>query len=128
MIVVLDVGSSSLRSSLWERDGSSLGEKARIEQAGTGELEADPLLGRVARVLDRAAADGRDVTAVATSTFWHCLLGLDDRGRPITPVYSWADARSAPHAAELRERLDEQAIHARTGCRLHSSYWPAKLA
>ena len=79
-------------------------------------------------MLDRAAADGREVTAVATSTFWHCLLGLDDRGRPITPVYSWADARSAPHAAELRERLDEQAIHARTGCRLHSSYWPAKLA
>jgi len=128
VIVVLDVGSSSLRSSLWERDGSSLGEKARIEQAGTGELEADPLLGRVARVLDRAAADGREVTAVATSTFWHCLLGLDERGRPITPMYSWADARSARYAADLRERLDEAAVHARTGCRLHSSYWPAKLA
>ena len=79
VIVVLDVGSSSLRASLWERDGSSLGEKARIEQAGTGELDADALLGRVARVLDRAAADGREVTAVATSTLWHCLLGLDDR-------------------------------------------------
>jgi gluconokinase len=128
VIVVLDIGSSSLRSSLWERDGSPLGEKARIEQAGTGELEADPLLGRVARVLDRAAADGREVTAVATATMWHCLLGLDERGRPITPVYSWADARSAPYAARLRERLDEAAIHARTGCRLHSSYWPAKLA
>ena len=72
--------------------------------------------------------DGRDVTAVATATFWHCLLGLDERGRPITPVYSWADSRSAPHAAQLRDRLDERAIHARTGCRLHSSYWPAKLA
>jgi gluconokinase len=128
VIVVLDVGSSSLRSSLWALDGSPLGEKARIEQAGTGELEADPLLGRVARVLDRAAADGREVTAVATATFWHCLLGLDERGRPITPVYSWADARSAPYAAQLRDELDEQAIHARTGCRLHSSYWPAKLA
>jgi gluconokinase len=128
VIVVLDVGSSSVRSSLWDLDASSLGEKARIEQAGTGELEADPLLGRVCRVLDRAAADGREVTAVATATFWHCLLGLDEKGRPITPVYSWADARSAPHAAELRDKLDEQAIHARTGCRLHSSYWPAKLA
>ena len=128
MIVVLDIGSSSLRSSLWDLDATPLGEKARIEQAGTGELEADPLLGRVARVLDRAAADGREVTAVATATFWHCLLGLDERGRPITPVYSWADARSAPYAAALRERLDEAAIHARTGCRLHSSYWPAKLA
>ena len=42
MIVVLDIGSSSLRSSLWERDGSSLGEQAQIEQAGTDGLEADP--------------------------------------------------------------------------------------
>ncbi len=128
MIVVLDIGSSSLRSSLWDLDASPLGETARIEQAGTGELEADPLLERVVNVLDRAAADGREVTAVATATFWHCLLGLDEQGRPITPVYSWADARSAPHAAALRERLDETAVHARTGCRLHSSYWPAKLA
>ena len=128
MIVVLDIGSSSLRSSLWALDATPLGETARIEQAGTGELEADPLLDRVARVLDRAAADGREVTAVATATMWHCLLGLDERGRPITPVYRWADARSAPRAAALRERLDEAAIHARTGCRLHSSYWPAKLA
>ena len=128
MIVVLDVGSSSLRSSLWALDGSPLGERARIEQAGTGELEADPLFERVCSVLDRAAGDGGDVAAVATSTFWHCLLGLDERGRPITPVYSWADARSAPYAAQLRDKLDEAAIHARTGCRLHSSYWPAKLA
>jgi gluconokinase len=28
---------------------------------------------------------------------------------------------------ELRSRLDERAIHARTGCLLHWSYWPAKL-
>src|SRR5262249_22300339 len=27
----------------------------------------------------------------------------------------------------LRERLDPRAVHARTGCMLHWSYWPAKL-
>ena len=48
-------------------------------------------------------------------------------GRPTTPVYTWADRRAADAAGELRERLDEAAIHRRTGCVLHSSYLPAKL-
>ena len=79
-------------------------------------------------MLDRAAADGREVTAVATATLWHCCSASTTAGGRSRRVYCWADSRSAPHAAELRERLDEPAIHARTGCRLHSSYWPAKLA
>ena len=73
-------------------------------------------------------AQGEEVTAVATATLWHSLIGLDEHGRPLTPLYSWADSRSAPWAARLRERLDERAVHVRTGARLHSSYWPAKLA
>ena len=40
----------------------------------------------------------------------------------------WRDVRSAPQAEELGRRLDGEAVHARTGCTLHPSYWPAKLA
>ena len=126
MIVVLDVGSSSVRASRWDAEAAPEGEPVKLEHERRPELDADELVELVASALD--GADARDVTAVATTTMWHCLLGLDDRGRPVTPVYSYADARSAPHAVALRERLDEAAIHARTGCRLHSSYWPAKLA
>ena len=71
---------------------------------------------------------GPEVEAVATSTLWHSLLGLDGDGQPVTPLYSWADRRAAAAAAKLRGEHDEDAIHHRTGCRLHSSYWPAKLA
>jgi gluconokinase len=39
----------------------------------------------------------------------------------------WADSRSAHDAGVLRGALDEEALHARTGCHLHASYWPAKL-
>ena len=126
MIVVLDVGSSSVRASRWEADATPVGEAVKLDQERRPQFDADELVDLVASALDDAETG--DVTAVATSTMWHCLLGLDDRGRPVTPVYSYADARSAPHAAALRERLDDAAIHARTGCRLHSSYWPAKLA
>jgi gluconokinase len=39
----------------------------------------------------------------------------------------WADSRAARDAAALRAAVDETALHARTGCHLHASYWPAKL-
>jgi gluconokinase len=55
------------------------------------------------------------------------LLGLGADGRPRTPVYSWADTRSAGAVEALRLRVDEKAYHARVGCRLHTSYLPARL-
>jgi gluconokinase len=67
------------------------------------------------------------VVGVATSTFWHTLVGLGPDDRPRTPVYSWADTRSAGAVEALRRRLDEKAYHARVGCRLHTSYLPARL-
>jgi gluconokinase len=70
---------------------------------------------------------GPAIGAVACDTFWHSLMGLDGDGRPLTPVLTWADTRSSTAAQSLRDRLDADAIHARTGCVLHSSYWPAKL-
>ena len=39
----------------------------------------------------------------------------------------WADTRSEGEAQLLRAALDDEELHARTGCHLHSSYWPAKL-
>jgi len=39
----------------------------------------------------------------------------------------WADTRSTGEAQVLRSALDDDGFHGRTGCHLHSSYWPAKL-
>jgi gluconokinase len=123
-----------VRSSLWDTACRSRGEAAQLEHRarsapdGTAELDPEALLDRVAHALDAAVAKAGKVEAVATSTFWHALLGLGEDGRPVTPVYSWADRRATAAAARLRGELDEDAVHERTGCRLHSSYWPAKLA
>lgn len=40
----------------------------------------------------------------------------------------WADSRSNRDAEQLREALDERAVHARSGCMLRATFWPAKLA
>jgi gluconokinase len=54
-------------------------------------------------------------------------MGIDASGRPTSPVYMWGDTRSGDMVDELRDRLDAGTLHQETGCRFHSSYWPAKL-
>jgi gluconokinase len=136
-ILALDVGTSSCRASLYSAaEGRALrGRRAQVAYTptttadGGAELDPDVLLDQVCTCIDRVLDHPRlpPIAGVATSTFWHSLLGLDPRGRPLTPLYLWLDARSGEAAAELRRRLDERAVHARTGCMLHWSYWPAKL-
>ena len=67
------------------------------------------------------------VIGVGGSAFWHSLLGLDGNGRPLTPIFTWADSRCARDAIQLREQFDEGKIHTQTGCMLRASFWPAKL-
>src|SRR5262249_6019076 len=90
----------------------------------------DVMLGAIDEVLDACKKEMRPragIDGVAISTFWHSFLGVDERNRPTTPLLVWADSRAREEMLELRGRLDERAVHARTGCLLHWSYWPAKL-
>jgi gluconokinase len=59
--------------------------------------------------------------ALAISCFWHSLVAVDERDRPLTPVLTWRDL-----AGELPP-LDGESYHRRTGCFLHPAYWPAKI-
>src|SRR5215207_2674131 len=135
-ILSVDLGSSSVRAELYDDSGTRQeGTETRLDYEleytpyGGVAVAADELLDLVVRAIDGALdnAGNTPISGVATSTFWHSVLGLDGDGRPTTPVLYWADRRAAPAARELRGRLDESAVHRRTGCVLHSSYWPAKL-
>ena len=137
ILAALDVGSSSVRALAFDRRGESLdvGVQRPYEPTTTPdggvEIDADRLVELTAETLDGlvAALGGRieRLAGVATSTFWHTVLGLGLDDRPSTPVYSWADTRSAGAVDELRARVDEKAYHARVGCRLHTSYLPSRL-
>jgi gluconokinase len=135
MILALDVGSSSARASAYDDAGHVVGDlfhrvPGEPDAGRDGAVEHDPrrVLDAVAACLDAVHARAGAVRGVAVTTFWHGLLGFDRDGRPVTPIYMWSDTRAAAEARRLRSVLDERALHARTGCRLHPSYWPAKLS
>jgi gluconokinase len=136
LALALDLGTSSVRATVYDTHGRAvpgadahLPHRVATTSDGCAELDADELVEAAAACCERAlAAHRRPAPAVVgVSTFWHSFLGVDDQGRAVTPVSMWADTRSVPQVAALRGQLDERAVHARTGCRFHTSYLPARL-
>lgn len=138
LVLALDVGTSSLRVQLVDAQGRAvrgLAVQVRYQMVTTAdggvEISATELeehvLHAIDAVLDQAGAIKDQIQTVATCTIWHSMLGVDAQHRAITPLYTWADTRSADAVDELRGELDEAALHQRTGCILHTSYFPARL-
>ena len=137
-ILSLDIGTSSTRALLWDTQGNLVKPyEAQIKYAlhttpdGGAEIPAEEMLQHTASCIDsllrQVEGQGCTIRAVGISTFWHSMVGIDRHGNALTPIYMWADTRSAPQANRLRLELNELRLHRRTGCRIHPSYYPAKL-
>ena len=142
LILALDIGTSSTRTALFDSCGERLaGTTAQqtypLITTADGGAELDPpvLLGAVLHCLEQTmrayradpALHGRPIAGIGVSCFWHSLLGCDARGSAMTRIFTWADSRCREDAAELRKEFPEKETHARTGCMMRTSFWPAKL-
>jgi gluconokinase len=142
LVLAIDIGTSSARSALFDLRGrrhlaTTAQASYQLRTGADGQAELDPaeLLEAVSsRIGETLAAQRLDpvlrrqaIAGVGVSCFWHSLIGTDATGAPLTPVITWADSRCRDDAERLRTELDERAVHARTGCMLRASFWPAKL-
>jgi gluconokinase len=138
LFLALDIGTSSVRAALYDDEGSVLPRTmVRNERTltatddGGAEIDADEAFDQVVQAIDDVLAKSKkikgEITHAAASCFWHSLVGVNGKGKPATKVLGWADTRSRDAVAILRKKLDETAVHNRTGARFHSSFWPAKL-
>lgn len=136
-VLALDIGTSGVRAAFFDEAGCEIeGATARTQRVFSGLSDVsiiDPqtLVELIVETIDRLLANSSSyaerIELISISCFWHSLIGIDSAGHPTTPVLSWADTRAAEAAKELRANFDETESHARTGCRFHPSYWPAKI-
>ena len=134
-VLAIDIGTSSVRTALFDLSGrrqipSTAQQTYRIRYTADGGAELDPwtLRTETHRCIRQTLTHLRGpIQAVGTACFWHSVLGADSRGQPLTPIYTWADARCRPQARQLRAEHSERRYHAQTGCMLRTTYWPAKL-
>lgn len=138
LALTIDIGSSSVRAVVFDADARQImnsehRERYRLEITPDGGSMCDPLRIRrlvakcVRKACEKLGARVSDIAVVGISCHWHSLMGLNRNGDPVTPVYMWSDKRASVDAEVLSTQLDEWEAHQRTGCRLHSSYWPSKL-
>lgn len=143
LILALDIGTSSTRTALFDANATRLagttaqqGYPLITSADGGAELDPQVLLaavkGCLAETMRAYRADerlqGQAIAGIGVSCFWHSLIGCDAKGRPLTNVITWADARCRGDAARLREEHSEAKLHATTGCMVRASFWPAKMA
>jgi gluconokinase len=126
VVLGVDVGTTSAKTVAFDAAGRILGDAEAgypLHEPEHGHDEQDPaqvlatVLG-VTRDAARAARErGARIAGLAVSTAMHSLVGVDTRGRPITPLVTWADTRAADEAERLRAEHPD--LHARTGTPLH---------
>ena len=137
-ILALDLGTSSVRAILFDRLGLPVAGlmtqreiQTRTDLDGTVEVDAETILSTLFECIDALLAKINDrissVRGVSMCTFVSNVLGLGGDDRPLTPVYIYADTRPAQDVQRLRQHVDEETIHPRTGVHFHSSYLPARF-
>lgn len=135
MILALDIGTSSVRAALYDFAGNVVPETVvkkertvHFTEDGGAELTADEAFSQVCEAIeDVLSKTTQTIDYVAASCFWHSLVGVDADGNATTNVFTWAETRPAEYVKTLRDNLDENEVHNRTGARFHSSFWTAKL-
>jgi gluconokinase len=137
-ILALDIGTSSVRAALYDFQGNVLPatfvkneRQLTATDDGGAEIDASEAISQIEKAIDDVLEKSKkikgEIEYVAASSFWHSLVGIDEKGKPTTKVFGWADTRSRKYVSVLREKFDENSIHNRTGARFHSSFWTAKL-
>ncbi|MHB8576163.1 MAG: gluconokinase [Dehalococcoidia bacterium] len=138
LVLALDIGSSATRGRIFDVSGSSLRKlesRVRHQLTTTADggvvADADAMLDECVQIVDdlmeRGGKRAAEIAGVAMDTFASTLVGVDAKGKALTPVYTYADSRPGQQVTLLQRTRDEHAVQQRTGCRFNASYLPARF-
>ena len=138
LVLTIDVGSSSVRAAIYDANASRVpGLEARLGHElvttpdGGVVADAEHIASLVEEALDMVLTAAGDVAGhiagVAMDTIASSVLGVDDGGSPVTPIYTYADTQPTAEVAALKRELDVVEVYDRTGCPQHTSYLPARV-
>ena len=104
-IIVVDIGTSSVKTSIFDLEGNNLPKFSTsiphsIISKNDGTSEQDPEILRsiveesIDIVLEKAEGYIEEIVGVGLDSMASTLLGINKDGKPITPIYTYADTRS----------------------------------
>lgn len=136
LFLTADLGTSSTKVILWDMARRAVAEgraayPTRERRLGWSELDPDAVyrgfVEAVRACVKASKVSPKNIVSVSFSSAMHCLTGVDDRGRALFPIQTWADNRSAGQADFFKSQARYRDLPARTGCPFHSSYPLSKI-
>ncbi|RAK06962.1 gluconate kinase (FGGY family) [Halanaerobium saccharolyticum] len=97
-------------------------------QQGWAEQDPDQIFDTVYSLLAEGIEKfGQEDLYIIFSSVMHSIMAVDKQGKRLNNLIIWADSRGERYRDQLSEDYDSDLFYSRTGCPLHSSYWPAKI-
>jgi gluconokinase len=126
VVLGVDMGTTSVKAVAFDADGRELGRGEKgypLLEPEHGQAVQDPAvvveatLAAIRAAVAGARDQGAPIAALSFSGALHSLVGLDAKGRALTPLVTWGDMRATEQAERLRAEHPE--LHDRTGTPLH---------
>jgi xylulokinase len=125
MYLTFDVGTTSVKTALFDREGRPQAKSIQSYALATPKadwVEADPgaywaaVLAGFRETLRTAAVDPRQVRSLCGSSQGETIVFLDRQDRPVRPAMVWLDNRARAQVEELKARIDTEEFYRTTGC------------
>lgn len=137
-VLAVDIGTSSVKTGLFDLHANSvpgisqtIPHRQTVAADGTSEEDAEEIRYAVEQSIDAVVEKAGNLAAQIAGVGFDCMastiLGVDSTGNPVTPVYTYADTRSAPDVDALRNELNVRKVYDRTGVMQHTSYVPGRI-
>lgn len=137
-VLAVDIGSSSVKAGLYDAtaravEGTdvSVPHDQVVASDGTSEEDGSQIQVAAEHAIDGVLAKtGRYATSIGGVGFdamASTVLGVDKNDDPLTPVYTYADTRTAQDVEQLKAELNVPVMYDRTGVMQHTSYLPGRL-
>ncbi|SIS93703.1 sedoheptulokinase [Alicyclobacillus vulcanalis] len=112
--VVFDTAAASVVWSMSRPHGASL----QVSDPLAAEQDAARIMDIAAGMVDAGLAAHPDVQALGVTGQMHGLIYLDDRLRPLSPLFTWQDGRGGRRVADGELETFAQQLSRLTGCRV----------
>lgn len=131
-IIVIDVGSSSVRATLFDDDANIIPHATAQRQHQPdvhGAFDIARLQARIEDCIDEIVQhpQASDVSAVGMDTLVGNIVGIAADGTPLTPLLTYAETRNRDELEALRPFYEVSDTHQRTGCPHYTAYLPSLL-
>ena len=133
-VLVIDVGTSSMRGILFDHHGKSLTQKQELYQATYMEnswVEQDPadwenaLYSIIRQVTEEAGKMNEEIGAISITSQRSSVIPVDEKIQPLSNAIMWQDKRTN-HLCEMLENLNDK-VFSLCGSRVNPVFSASKM-